>query len=202
MGGGDYVLFEAASGYALLEVVEFEEIGSSTEQVQQTVMDLKKFSRLVKLKVIMARPRNNACHLPAHTSASLGLSTTRQAFYPYGSAEEALSNINAISEHMVSDELKSFLELQLPDVKKSSKKGGNGYSLGLIDPLFASAVQEATSFPCRSDDTVREVLRGVRQHLPFFVKEVSEAGMKLVNASGEMIKHHGKRQVEMETTFF
>lgn len=49
--GGDYVLFEAASGYALVEVVEFEQIGSSTQQVQETVADLQKFSRLVKLKV-------------------------------------------------------------------------------------------------------------------------------------------------------
>ena len=49
--GGDFVLFEAASGYALVEVVEFEEIGSSTEQMQQTVADLQRFSRLVKLKV-------------------------------------------------------------------------------------------------------------------------------------------------------
>jgi len=82
-------------------------------------------------------------------------------------------NINAISEHMVPDELKSFLELQLPDVKKSSKKS-KGFGLGLIDANFASAVQEATGFPCKSDDTVREILRGVRLHLPHFVKEVRE----------------------------
>jgi hypothetical protein len=80
-------------------------------------------------------------------------------------------NINAISEHMVPDELKSFLELQLPDVKKSSKKS-KGFGLGLIDANFASAVQEATGFPCKSNDTVREILRGVRLHLPHFVKEV------------------------------
>lgn len=55
-GGGDFVLFESASGYALLEVVEFEEIGSSTEQMQQTVADLQRFSRLVKLKVRYAWP--------------------------------------------------------------------------------------------------------------------------------------------------
>ena len=94
---------------------------------------------------------------------------------PFESAEQALANINAISEHMVPDELKTFLELQLPDVKKGGKKG-KGYSLGLIDPMFASAVQEATSFPCKSDDTIREILRGMRLHLPHFVKEVSFFG--------------------------
>lgn len=149
MGGGDFVLFEAASGYALMEVVEFEEIGSSTEQMQQTVADLARFSRLVKLK----------------------------AFYPFGSAEEALGNINAISEHMVPEELKTFLELQLPDVKKSGKKS-KGFGLGLIDPMFASAVQESTGFPCKSDDTVREILRGVRLHLPHFVKELASGNME------------------------
>ena len=51
MGGGDFVLYEAASGYALVEVAEFEEIGSNTQEVQQTVADLARFSRLVKLKV-------------------------------------------------------------------------------------------------------------------------------------------------------
>jgi nucleolar protein 56 len=147
--GGDYVLFEAASGYALVEVVEFEQIGSSTEQVQQTVADLQKFSRLVKLK----------------------------AFYPFESAEEALSNINAISEHIVPKELANFLELQLPDVKKSSKKS-KGFSLGLIDPMFASAVQETTGFPCKSDDTIREVLRGVRLHLTHFIKELGNGNME------------------------
>ena len=112
MGGGDFVLFESASGYALVEVVEFEEIGSTTKEVQETVADLKRFSRCVKLK----------------------------AFCPFESAEQALANINAVSEHIVPDELKDFLELQLPSVKKSSKKG-NKVALGLVDANFASAVQ-------------------------------------------------------------
>ena len=94
MGAGDFVLFESASGYALCEVVEFEEIGSTTKEVQETVGDLKRFSRCVKLK----------------------------AFCPFESAEQALANINAISEHIVPDELKDFLELQLPSVKKSSRR--------------------------------------------------------------------------------
>ena len=86
MGGGNFVLFESASGYALCEVVEFEEIGSGLKETQAMVCDLKRFSRCVKLK----------------------------AFCPFESAEQALANINAISEHIVPDELKDFLELQLP----------------------------------------------------------------------------------------
>lgn len=103
---------------------------------------------------------------------------SRQAFLPFESAEQALANINAISEHMVSDELKDFLEQQLPDVKKAKK--GKGFGLGLIDPMFASAVQEASGFPCKSDDIVREILRGVRLHLPHFVKEVRGGRLRCV----------------------
>ena len=149
MGAGDFVLFESASGYALCEVVEFEEIGSTTKEVQETVGDLKRFSRCVKLK----------------------------AFCPFESAEQALANINAISEHIVPDELKDFLELQLPSVKKSSKKSKD-VTLGLVDPNFASAVQEATSFPCKSSDVVREILRGVRMHLSHFIKELANGNIE------------------------
>jgi len=141
--GGFYVLFESASGYCLVEVVEYEEIASLKEEVQASVQDLKKFSRMVKLK----------------------------AFQPFANAEEALENINAISEHMVTDQLTHFLEANLPSVKKSSKKQKD-FALGVIDASFASAVQEASGFPVRSDDTVREVVRGMRTHFIHFVKEL------------------------------
>ena len=45
-----YVLFEAASGYCLFEVVEVEEIGALKVEVQASVTDLSRFSKLVKLK--------------------------------------------------------------------------------------------------------------------------------------------------------
>ena len=49
MGGGTYVLYEAASGYAFFEVVEAEAVGSLLDQVQQSVLDPKKFCSIVKL---------------------------------------------------------------------------------------------------------------------------------------------------------
>ena len=54
------------------------------------VTGLDKFSRAIKLK----------------------------AFQPFQSAEEALSNINAVSEHSCTDELHNFLEMNLPKIKK------------------------------------------------------------------------------------
>lgn len=73
-----YTLFESASGYGLFSVLESEEIGSLLEEVQAGVTDLSRFQRIVKMT----------------------------AFYPFDSAENALENINAITEHEVTDDLK------------------------------------------------------------------------------------------------
>ena len=50
-----YILYESASGYALAEVVEFEEIAVTKKEVQASIEDLGKFSRMVKLKVPLTR---------------------------------------------------------------------------------------------------------------------------------------------------
>lgn len=73
-----FVLYESASGYALMEVNEAEEIGSLLEEVQQAVLDPQRFCRTVKLK----------------------------SFQPFTTAENALENVNAISEQMVTEDLK------------------------------------------------------------------------------------------------
>lgn len=65
-----YILFESASGYGLFERSESEEIGSQTDQVQQSVQDFGRFSKIIKLK----------------------------SFQPFTSAEVALENQNDLSE--------------------------------------------------------------------------------------------------------
>jgi len=59
-----FTLFEAASGYALFEIVQFEEIGAMVESNQAAISDIATFGRCMKLK----------------------------AFQPFASAEEALEN--------------------------------------------------------------------------------------------------------------
>jgi len=131
-----YTLLESAAGYSLFEVIAFEEIGSLLDGSMDTVTDLKRFGRAIKLK----------------------------AFLPFETAQQALENANAISEHAMSEALHDFLEMNLP---KKSKK----YSLGVIDPGLATAISEGLGgVSCRSDDTVREILRGCRLHLNTFVK--------------------------------
>ena len=46
-----------------------------------------------------------------------------KGFKPFVSAANALGEINAISESQCSDDLKSFLEMNLPKVKDSAKAG-------------------------------------------------------------------------------
>lgn len=130
-----FTLLECAAGYALFEVVAFEEIGNLLEGSMDTVTDLKRFGRAVKLK----------------------------AFSPFESAQIALENANAISEHAMTGALHNFLEMNLPKKSKT-------FSLGLIDPGLATAISDGLGVSCRSDDTVREVLRGCRLHLDTFVK--------------------------------
>jgi nucleolar protein 56 len=135
-----FTLLESAAGYALFEVVAFEEIGGLLEDSMDTVTDLQRFSRAVKLK----------------------------AFSPFESAAEALENANAVSEHAMTGTLHNFLEMNLPKVKKSSKTAS--YALGVMDPALATAISEGLGVSCRSDDTIREIARGCRAHLDTFVK--------------------------------
>lgn len=142
-----FVLHETAAGYALFEVVAFEEIGSLLEGSMDTVSDPDRFGRAVKMK----------------------------AFQPFESAQDALANANAISEHAMTDGLKSFLEMNLPKSKKKKREGKAAhFALGVVDSGLATAI--STGLPgvtCRSDDTVREILRGCRLHLHLFVKGLS-----------------------------
>lgn len=138
-----FVLHEAAAGYALFEVVAFEEIGALLEGSMDTVTDLDRFSRAIKLK----------------------------AFQPFESAEDALSSINAISEHSCTDGLHAFLEMNLPKIKKKKEGKPPAFALGVVDPALATAIADGLpGLSCRSDDTIREVLRGCRLHMTHFVK--------------------------------
>ena len=72
-----YVLFESAAGYALFSVLEYEEISSLLEEVQVNFNDFSKIQRIIKMI----------------------------SFLPFLTAESALENINAISEHELTEEL-------------------------------------------------------------------------------------------------
>mmetsp|Transcript_11644 Transcript_11644/g.20711 ORF Transcript_11644/g.20711 Transcript_11644/m.20711 type:complete len:505 (+) Transcript_11644:184-1698(+) len=136
-----YVLHEAASGYALFNVVEMEAIAAFEGGAQASVTDLQRFSKMVKLV----------------------------AFQPFTSAENALDNIMKVSENLLHEDLAAFLVANLPKAKQMKKDGD---VLGVAVGNFGSVIKEETSIPCKADDSVNEVLRGVRLHLGNFVKNL------------------------------
>ena len=70
-----FLLYENASGYALFERVESEQIGAMAAEVVQAQAELARFSKLIKLK----------------------------AFQPFLSAEQALEAQNDASEGTLRD---------------------------------------------------------------------------------------------------
>ncbi|KAF6161420.1 hypothetical protein GIB67_009299 [Kingdonia uniflora] len=136
-----YLLFESASGFALFEAHGIDEIGQNTEAVRSSVVDLNRFGKVVKLT----------------------------AFSPFLSAFDALNQCNAVSEGLMTDELRGFLELNLPKIKEGKKPK---YSLGLAEPKIGSHIFEVTKIPCQSNEFVLEILRGVRFHFDKFIKDL------------------------------
>jgi nucleolar protein 56 len=136
-----YVLFEHASGYSLFRVKEFEEIGALVEQVEESVLDLSKFNSVVKLI----------------------------AFAPFTSGLNALDNLNAISEGVVHDDLKLFLDTNLPKSKRESK-----LQLGVSDSKISSALNDALGLICTHVGAVPEIVRGIRAHFANLVKGLTD----------------------------
>lgn len=66
----NFVLFEMASGYALFERLQSEQIGQESAEMQQSIQDLALFGKMLKLKSLC----------------------------PFKSAADALQNCNDVSE--------------------------------------------------------------------------------------------------------
>jgi nucleolar protein 56 len=94
-----------------------------------------------------------------------------KGFKPFVSAANALGEINAISESQCSDDLKHFLEMNLPKVKDASKAK---FKLGVSDPKLGNSIGEATAIPCVCNDHIGEILRGCRTHFSRFIKGLKD----------------------------
>jgi nucleolar protein 56 len=129
------VLFEHAAGYGLFKISEFEEIGAFTAQVEKSVADVSSFNSIVKL----------------------------QSFYPFKTAMDALNNMNSVSEGVPTEELKLFLQNNLPKKTKKSV-------LGVLDPKLGAALAEELSIKVSHIGVVPELVRGIRMHFSKLVK--------------------------------
>ncbi|KAM7253969.1 hypothetical protein ACFE04_027978 [Oxalis oulophora] len=136
-----YLLYESASGYGLFLANGLDEIGQNTEAVRNSVSDLNRFGKVVQLA----------------------------AFLPFESALDALNQCNSVSEGLMTDELRNFLEINLPKVKDGKKAK---FSLGVAEPKLGSHILESTKIPCQSNEFVLELLRGVRLHFDRFIKDL------------------------------
>ncbi|KHN34404.1 Nucleolar protein 56 [Glycine soja] len=142
-----FLLYESASGYTLFEVHGLDEIGQNTEAVRNSVSDLNRFGKVVKLR----------------------------SFNPFTSALDALKQCNAVSEGILTDELRTVLETNLPKVKEGKK---SKFSLGVSDPKIGSQISEVTKIPCQSNEFVSELLRGVRFHFDTFVGDLKSGDLE------------------------
>jgi len=75
----------------------------------------------------------------------------------------------------MTDELRSFLELNLPKPKEGKKAK---YSLGVVEPKVGSHISEVTGIPCQSNEFVQELLRGVRLHFDRFINELKDSDLE------------------------
>ena len=101
-----YLLLETATGYALFERGQGDEVALRLQEVQQSVTDFSRFSRMLSLR----------------------------AFVPFKTAEEALENINAVAEGSMAPTISAFLEANLPLPKPGKKSsyamGVSAHNLG------------------------------------------------------------------------
>lgn len=146
MAAVNFLLAESATGYALYEVVKAEEIGAKTREVQESTQDLAKFGKYVKLK----------------------------SFAPFKNAAHALENANDISEGLVHEHLKAFLELNIPQPVKKVKS-----VLAVSDKNLAGSIMTELGYvECSTGELAQMLLRGVRYHGGKLLKQLQTGDME------------------------
>ncbi|MCJ1319747.1 snoRNP complex protein nop56 [Xylographa vitiligo] len=146
----DYLLHESSVGYAFFQVVhQADSIGNRLKEVQDSVQDLAKFGKMVKLV----------------------------SFAPFQGAAQALENANDVSEGIASEYLRSLLEVNLPKAGKKNKitLGVSDKNLaGSIKAAFAGLECETGD----TSEIVQDMLRGIRQHAPKLLKQLQEGDVE------------------------
>ncbi|MCJ1224093.1 snoRNP complex protein nop56 [Toensbergia leucococca] len=146
----DYLLHESSVGYAIFRVVhQADTVGNRLKEVQDSVQDLAKFGKMVKLV----------------------------SFAPFQGAAQALENANEVSEGIASEYLRSLLEVNLPKAGKKNKVtlGVSDKTLASsIKALFPGLECETGD----TSEIVQDMLRGIRQHAPKLLKQLQEGDVE------------------------
>ena len=142
-----FILFETAAGYCLFEKTDFDEAHSQLASIQKAIASLERFSKMVKLV----------------------------AYQPFQTAEEALENIQDISQNKVHKTLKHFLVTNLPTTKSAKKQK---FMLGLCEPKLGAEIFQQCGFTASFNDQIEELVRGVRTHFAKLLKKVQEGDLR------------------------
>ena len=67
--------------------------------------------------------------------------------------------------------LKSFLQTNLPATKSSKKQK---FLLGIAEPKLGSEIFIETGITASFNESIEELLRGIRTHLPKLMKKLSD----------------------------
>lgn len=146
-----FILFEHATGYSMFRVNEYEEIGSFLPQVARASLDGPLFNSLVQFI----------------------------AFQPFTSAQVTLDSTEAIIEGRLPEDLRLFLEENLPSKEKKRRK----IILGVSDARIGAAITEEFNVTCSFSDIVPEILRGIRYHYEKLVEDVAKDTMYSAESS-------------------
>ncbi|KAL8668118.1 MAG: hypothetical protein Q9202_000096 [Teloschistes flavicans] len=146
----DYLLHESSVGYAIFQVVhQPDTVGNRLKEVQDSVQDLAKFGKMVKLI----------------------------SFAPFQGAAQALENANEVSEGIASEFLLSLLEVNLPQSGKKHKVtlGVSDKNLaGSVKAAFSGLECETAD----TSEVVQDMLRGIRQHGPKLLKQLQDGDVE------------------------
>ena len=70
--------------------------------------------------------------------------------------------------------MKSFLTTNLPATKSSKKQK---FLLGIAEPKLGSEIFNETGITASFNESIEELLRGIRAHLPKLLKKLSDEDM-------------------------
>lgn len=145
------ILFEHATGYSMFRVNEYEDIGSFLPHVAKASLNGPLFNSLVQFI----------------------------AFQPFTSAQTTLDSTQSIIEGKLPDDLKLFLEENLPSKEKKRRK----IILGVSDARIGAAITDEFNVTCSFSDVVPEILRGIRYHYEKLVEDVAKDTMYSAESS-------------------
>lgn len=101
------------------------------------------------------------------TSASAAEVIKLKAFSKFADTTSALSAATAICDGKLDKSLKSFLSDAI------GKKGSAADELAVSDAKLGGLIKEKLSIPCIYNDTVHELMRGIRQHMGALIAGLS-----------------------------